>query len=399
MRRWLGRLGDPQQALRCTVVAGSKGKGSTAAMLEAMLRAAGRRTGLYTQPHLHRYAERIRIAGRPLPPAASRAGLRAVLHAAPGPVTAFEAATVYGLWAFARAGVAEAVLEVGFGGRLDAVAEAEPSLVLFAPLEAEHADLFGPGLPAVLAYELGLCRYGRTCLAAPQPPAARAAFLARLASQGAAGGLVPEPGSVGGKVRLTLPDGTRLEAKLALAGPFQRGNAALAAAGAAALGVPAAAMRQGLERVRWPGRWERVAHRPAVIVDGAHTPASAAAVAAALDAEGGTPLALVVGMLADKDALGFASALRGRPGRVFATAPDHPRALPAPEVAAAFRAAGWEAVTCVPGLPAALAAARAWAGGGGLCVVTGSLRLAAETRELLGLSRAGARGPRAAAPA
>ncbi len=390
VRRWMGRLGDPQLRFRCTLVAGSKGKGSTAAMLEAMLRAAGRRTGLYTQPHLHRYAERIRVAGRPLSPAASRAGLAAVLAAAPGPATAFEAATVFALWAFARAGVEEAVLEVGFGGRCDAVAEAEPAVVLLCPVEAEHADLLGPTLLDVAGHDVALCRYGRTCYAAPQVPAVRALFEDRLAAQGAVGGLVTAaaPAGAGGLVALRLPDGTDVRARLALAGPFQRVNAALAAAGAAALGLGPEAIAAGLAGARWPGRWERVRRAPEVIADAAHTPLSAAAVAEALAEARRGPgpeatdrrVALVVGLLGDKDAAGFARALRPTGARVFATAPDHPRAMPASRVAAAFRAAGFADVARVDGPGAALDRACAWAGRAGLCVVTGSVRMAAEAR-------------------
>lgn len=385
VRRWLGRLGDPHLGLRCTLVAGSKGKGSTAAMLEAMLRAAGRRTGLYTQPHLHRYAERIRIAGRTLPPSRSREGLARVLAAAPGPATAFEAATVFALWAFARARVVDAVLEVGFGGRLDATAEAEPGLVLLGPLECEHADLLGPSLTEVAAHDLALCRYGRTCYAAPQVPEVAALLEARMRDQAADGGPVRAARPDGPRVAVPLPGGGTVRARLALEAPYQRVNASLAAAGAAALGVPGDAIARGLRDVRWPGRWERLASAPRVIADAAHTPMSAAAVAEALrELRAGPsrrqgPVALVVGLLRDKDAAGFARALAPSADRVFATAPAGARALPPEAVAAAFAAAG-APVQEVPEPAEALARARAFAGSSGLVVVTGSLRLVAEAR-------------------
>lgn len=380
MRRFLAALGEPQQRLRCTLVAGSKGKGSTAAMLESCLRAAGRRTGLYTQPHLHRYAERIRIDGRTLTAPTSRAGLRTVLAAAPGPVTAFEAATAFALWAFARAGVEEAVLEVGFGGRLDAAAEADPAMVLLLPLEREHADILGPTQRDVAGHDLQLLRYGRICFAAPQPASVAPLLAARCASQGLEDPVVPDPVALPGGVRLHLPAGGVLETTLGLPGAFQRANAALAATGAAALGCGPTAIAAGLAAARWPGRWEQVAARPRVIVDSAHTPGSAAAARAALT-ETGLPerAALVAGMFADKDAPGFAAAWEGLPLRVFATEPDHPRALPARALAAAF---GGTAVV-EPGLPAALDAARRFAGPHGLILVAGSLRLAAQARALL----------------
>lgn len=398
MRRLLGRLGDPQGAMRCTVVAGSKGKGSTATFLEACLRADGRRTGLYTQPHLHRYAERIRVDGRPVPAERSRSTLAEVLAAAPGPLTAFEAATACALLLFLRAGVAEAVLEVGFGGRLDAVAECDPSVVLLCPIEREHADILGPDLQDVAAHELALCRYGRVCFAAPQSPVVQGMLAARLRSQGCEGGVVaaeveaasaarpaavaPAPAAVGRRWCIPLPGGGAVATSLGLAGPFQRTNACLAAAGARALGCGPRAIAAGLASARWPGRWERIGSTPEVIVDGAHTPLSALAVREAVAERGARPrLALVVGLLTDKDARGFAAALAPLGPAVWATQPGHPRAMPADEAGAAFRAQGLP-VTVTPRLPRALAAARAWAGREGLVVVTGSLHLVAEARSL-----------------
>ena len=384
MRRWLADLGLPQRRLRCSLVAGSKGKGSTAAMLAACLGAQGRRTGLYTQPHLHRYAERIRVDGRPLPAAVTRRGLRTVLAAAPGPVTAFEAATAYCLWAFAQAGVQEAVLEVGFGGRLDATAECDPDLVLLVPIEGEHADLLGPTLRDVAMHDVALCRYGRTCYFSPQTPPVAALLHERFRVQGCAGGQVAPPEAVGrGRLRLRLPSGQRIETALRVAGAFQQGNAALAAAGAAALGCTPPGIAAGLAAARWPGRFERVARRPEVIVDAAHTPMSAVAVRQALQAvAAGRPVALVVGMFADKDARGFAAAFAGMGGRVWATRPEHPRAMAATGVAAAFASActGLRGLAEAPSCVAACAAACAWAGPGGVVLITGGHVVAAEAR-------------------
>lgn len=382
MRRWLGRLGDPQLGMRCILVAGSKGKGSTCAFLESALRAAGRRTGRYTQPHLHHYRERIHVDGRPLAATASHAALAAVLERAPGPVTAFEAATAAALWAFAQAGVEDAVLELGFGGRLDAVAEVEPVMVLFTPLEVEHAELFGPDLATVLDHELALVRFGRRCLTGRQTPAVTEVFLRRLQRHGAEGGVVApaRPGGDGRAGHLALPDGTELPVHLGLDGSFQWENAALAAAAAWHLGAPAAAIGRGLAAARLPGRFETVGDHPRLIVDGAHTPGSATALATAISRLGGhARTALVLGVLRDKDVAGIAAGLAAVGARVWATAPGHPRALPAPELARGLAAAGLLA-DCVPEPGAAVAAACAWAGSDGLCVAAGSLAMAAEVR-------------------
>ncbi len=394
MRRWLGRLGDPQCGMRCTLVAGSKGKGSTATFLEAALRHAGRRTGLYTQPHLHRYAERVQVAGRPLGATRSRAALREVLARAPGPVTAFEAATAAALWAFARAGVEDAVLELGFGGRLDAVAEVEPELVLFGPIELEHAALFGPDLPAVARQEFSLIRFGRICLSGPQVPEVAELFGRELAAHGAEGGLVPapEPLPMGAEGELALASGRRLRVRLGLAGGFQWGNAALAARGAEALGAPPMAIAAGLGAAWLPGRFETVAQDPRVLVDGAHTPGSAAALAAALgqlDVRG--PVALVLGVLQDKDAAGIGRALAPRVQALWATTPNHPRALAAPLLATCLGGLV-PAMHVVPAPLEALARARDWVGPRGLVVAAGSLHLAAQVR--WAVLQAGRRVPR-----
>ena len=390
MRRLLAALGSPQRRLRCTLVAGSKGKGSTAAMLAACLQAAGRRTGLYTQPHLHRYAERIRIDGRTLPAQTSRAALAAVLAAAaPGCVTAFEAATALCLYAFAHAGVQEAVLEVGFGGRLDATAESDPALVLLLPLEREHADILGPTRTDVARHDLALLRYGRDCVLAPQPGDVAELLAQRCAEQGIEPRPLPSVEPAGARlVCLRWPGGGATLAQLALEGPFQRRNAAVAAAGAAALGCDPAAVAVGLGAVRWPGRWERLRHRPEVIADGAHTPLSAAAAREALQPlVARRPLAMVAGLFADKDARAFAAAFSGLEAVVWATEPDHPRAMPAEQTASAFAAAG---LPCrvAPAAAQALSAACAAVGPHGLVLVTGSLRLVAQARVACGRVRA-----------
>ncbi len=392
MRRWLGRLGDPQLRLRCTLVTGSKGKGSTAAFLEAALRAAGHRTALYTQPHLHRYRERVRIGGWPLPAAASRAALAAVLGLAPGPVTAFEAATAAAFWAFAQAGVEDAVLELGFGGRLDAVAECEPVQVLFTPLEVEHAEIFGPDLASVSAHDLALIRFGRHCLSGRQRPEVAAEFARRLSRHGATGAAVPLP-APGGPGTLQIPDGPRIRVRLGMEGAFQWENAALAAAGAAYLGASPEAIARGLSSARLPGRFETVGRRPRLIVDGAHTPGSMAALAAAVGQLGPRPrVALILGVLRDKDMEGIADVLREGPWEVWATRPRHPRAVAAADLAEALDGLG-RPVHCVPEVAEAVARARAWAGPQGLCVVAGSLSLAAEVRALRAAERAAGGAP------
>lgn len=360
VERLLTRLGRPQDSFTTILVAGSKGKGSTAAMLASVLQAAGLRVGLYTQPHLHRYAERLAIDGLPIPPSDAQEGLRRILSLTEEPITAFEAATALAALWFAERGVGIAVVEVGLGGRLDATAVLVPAAVAWTPIEREHTDVLGDGLASVAAHEAAIWRPGAYAFSAPQE-AEVAEVLSCLPVSFVTG---PPP------VRPSLRGG------------FQQQNAALAAACATALGVSAEAVVKGLTGVRWPGRFELIAERPTVVVDGAHTPMSARALASALREEfGDRPTALIIGAAADKDLQGMAAALRPQCGAVFAVQANHPRARPASEVAAAF-----EGLAC-RSIAEALVRAIDWAGPSGVVCAAGSLRVAAAVRALvLGLS-------------
>lgn len=360
VERLLARLGHPERAYATVLVTGSKGKGSTAAMLAAILQAAGRRVGLYTQPHLHAYAERIRCDGAPIDAGAARGGLRRVLAAAAEPVTAFEAVTALALLYFAECAAAAAVVEVGYGGPDDATSVLSPEVVLVTPIEVEHPEVLGPTLADVAASEAELARRASRALTSPQPPG-----VARLL-----------PAAPVSPLAADVAVGPR--------GWFQRQNAALAAAGARCLGADEAAVRAGLAAVRWPGRLELIAASPPTVVDAAHTPASAAALIRALGEEfPGRRLLLVVGVARDKDVAALAAVLRPGAAAVWATAAADPRALRPQDVAASFAGA-----TVAVTVAEAVRAARAVAGPLDLVCCTGSLRVVAEARAALGLTSA-----------
>ncbi|MFT3915641.1 MAG: Mur ligase family protein [Anaeromyxobacteraceae bacterium] len=378
MERALAALGRPDRAYPILHVAGTNGKGSTCAMSAAALAAAGHRVGLYTSPHLVAFEERIQVDGAPVGEGDLAALVDAVRAACPwhdagGPgerLTYFEFATLLGLLHFARARCGAAVVEVGLGGRLDATNVVEPRVTAIARIGLDHQALLGGTFEAIAAEKAGIMKPGVPVVVhADQPPGALAVLRAEAARRAAP--LEVAPADVAGAV--------------ALPGPHQRANAGLAAAAVRALaraGVPVdeAALARGLATARWPGRIETVG---GVLLDGAHNPQGAAALAAALPVlHPGRPVELVLGVLADKDLAGMIDALAPAVRRVHAVAPPSPRARAAAEIAAAARARGLLAEEH-PALGPALARARSLAGPGGQVCVAGSLYLVGEARALL----------------
>lgn len=365
MRRLLARLGDPQRALPVVHIGGTNGKGSTAAFVEAALRAAGRRTGLYTSPHLLRFGERIRLDGQELSPDAL-AGYLTRVFAVAGDETFFEIATAAALLAFAERKVEVAVLEVGLGGRLDATNVVErPLVTVITGVALDHTEVLGDTLVAIAREKAGIWKPGVAAVAACEDAAACAVLEERAAQ-------LEAPLSLYGR---DFDD--RALPPLGLLGAHQRRNAALARRALQllppALRPAEALVAEGFANVRWPGRLEWLA--PDVLVDGAHNGDGARALAAALPVlAAGRPVTLILGVVADKDARSMATVLAPCASRVIATAPPSPRALPAAALAALLP--GCEVA---PDLASALGRAR----GQGLCVVAGSLFLVAEARRLL----------------
>ena len=403
----LDRLGRPQERVGIVHVAGSQGKGSTSAMVDAVLRAAGHRVGLFTSPHLHSWRERIAVDGEPIAEAAfagltarAVAAAEAVEVAEPdlGQVTTFELLTAMGLDAFATAGCALAVLEVGLGGRYDATNVVTPLVAAITRLDLEHTAVLGGSLEEIAAAKAGILKPGRPAAVSPQDPAALAVVEAVAAERGS-------PFLVGGRDWHWSGTWRRFDADgpwgrydglpLGLPGDHQLENAGTALAALWSLtedgvAVPEAAVRVGLASVRWPGRFERVS-LPAgatAVLDGAHTPAAAAALAAAVATEFPDRRAVVVlGASVDKEAATLARALASVTAAVVATRSANPRAMAAEGVAAGARAAGLP-VEVVADVGDAVARAVDRAGPAGLVLVVGSLFVVAEAREALGLGRA-----------
>ena len=379
MRALLGLAGDPDHTMRVVLIAGTKGKGSTAALLASIAHAAGRRAGLFTSPHLQQYRERVRIDGALLPPAGfDRAigELRPIVarlrrrFPAAGEPTAFELTLLLALRAFAARRCEVAIVEVGLGGRLDATNALDPAVSVITPVSYDHTATLGRSLAAIATEKAGIARRGRPALVALQRPAAARAIARACRSDGA-------------QLRVVRPLGPRVA--LALAGDHQRQNGALAVAAAEALGIPSAAVAGGLRAARWPARYEVVPGRPPVVIDGAHNGASAAARARQLRRDrAGRRVGLVVGINRDKDARAVLAPLVRLASVVIATSSHSPRAT---GPAAVARAAGRKARTAAT-IAEAIRAARSAVGPAGLVCVTGSLALAGEARTALGLAPA-----------
>lgn len=375
MHELLARLGDPQRALRIVHIAGTKGKGSTAAIAESVLRAHGMRTGLTTSPHVSCARERIVLDGT-LIDERGFVELEDVVHAAAAAMSDapsfFERMIAMALLAFARHRVDVAVVEVGLGGRLDATNVVQPASTGITRLGLDHTELLGPTIEAIAAEKAGIFKRGVPAFSVQQEPAARAV-------------LVDVAGAVGAPLAFVEPD-ERLV--VGLRGRHQQENASLALALLEGAGVPlrAPAVVRGLREVRWPARYERVLEVPPLIIDGAHNETSARALVEVVQADpalAGRPLALVVGMLSGHDPHAFAAALAPlRPQRVSAVACRSPRTYPAQVVARAL-ARGFgvcDSDALAPALERAVAFARARRGA---VLVTGSLYLAGEVRQRL----------------
>jgi dihydrofolate synthase/folylpolyglutamate synthase len=316
----LAQLGNPQASFRTLLIGGTNGKGSTAAGAAAILQAAGLRVGLTTSPHLVRVNERVRLAGRDVSDAQLDSALSLVAavsgEGALRP-TYFEALVVAACELFRRARVEVGVVEVGIGGRLDATNVLDPEVCVVTNVEADHLETLGPTLTDVAREKAGIFRRGQPALTA--------------AAGEALDVLCSEAGRIGARL-IEVPPSPAWDDVSPLPGAHQRANLALAVAAARAFApLDEAVVRLGIAAIRWPGRLQtlrRPGHRP-LLVDGAHNPAGAVAVAAHLDAAGlSGRVDLVFGVLGDKAAEEMFAPLSARARRVILVAPSSPRAIP-----------------------------------------------------------------------
>ena len=367
-RRLLASVGDPHARLKFLHVAGTNGKGSTCAMMDSILRAAGHRTALYTSPHLVDFRERLRFDGQMIPEDAVAEGLTLLREAAAGwdhAPTFFELTTVLAAWWFARQGADYVVWETGMGGRLDATNAVTPLVSVITPIGLDHQKWLGDTLAQIAAEKAGIIKPGVPVVSAPQPDEVRAVLEAKAHEAGSAIAFVAEPWD-GGPVGLS--------------GSHQLWNAALActALRAARVGAEAKAEIQGLHSVVWPGRFQLVAGN--FVIDGAHNPeAVETLVATWREVYGETKAALVFGALRDKDGGQLLRALRAIADEVWLVPVSGVRGASAAELHPSAQAAGFTAIYDVS-LEMSLVAARA---SGRPVLVAGSLFLAGEVLALL----------------
>ncbi len=427
IRSLLRRLDDPQHGRVTIHVAGSKGKGSTAAILESILRAAGYRTGLFTSPHLHEFTERIRIQGAPLPEvefAQLCERLRPLIAAEqrddPGHVSTFEILTALGFYAFQAHDVDVQIVEVGLGGRLDSTnVFARTDAAVITALSHEHTDILGDKITQIAAEKAGIISAGcQTAVLAPQR-FDEAADVVRNAADDIPVALVDVGADYAAETAGVEPWGqwfrvTRRQPRpaespsamhlLPLLGRHQIDNALAAIAtidalnAAATVAVNSEALHKGIATVSWPGRLEAFA-LPAhlqprdpdtaqtVVIDGAHNPES---VQQALDAcreyFPHQALHVIFGVLGDKALYQMAQLIMARSDDVYAAASDHPRARHPIEVAGAFVSTIWDGFFAdYEELSEALEDAIDRSHRDDVILVLGSLSLAADARQLLTL--------------
>ena len=415
-RLLLARAGAPQERFATLHVTGSAGKGSTATLAAAILRAAGYRTGLFTSPHLRDYTERIRVDGAPI----ARADWTRLLErlrpsieemsgdAIPG-YTLGRPAFMEVLWtlaalSFAARAVDIAVVEVGVGGRYDPTVVNSARVGVITNVSLEHTRRLGPTVAAIAAHKAGIVKPHGILVTAAADPAALCVIADECARQHATLWRVTPDGG-GGDIcyaatdaspRVATPAHTYENLRLGLLGRHQWANAACAVGAIDALGVlgvarvDEAAVRRGLAETRMPGRLEWIAGDPPVLLDGAHTPDAARALAAALreilpQAREARPV-LLLGILGDKDIPAMVGALAPLAGAAVVTEPPWERRAGAAAIVAAEarRYLPSPDVTLVPDPATALAQAQELARARGVpLVVTGSLILVGAARSLL----------------
>ena len=389
-RELLAALGDPQKNLKFIHVAGSNGKGSACAMFDAILRAAGYKTGLYISPYIQTFHERMQINGVNIPGerlAALTERVRAVAEGMEDHPSEFELVTAIAMQYFHEEGCDIVVLEVGMGGALDSTNAIDaPELAVITNIGLEHTEYLGDTIEEIAETKAGIIKPGCECVCYDGTREATETVRSVCERQG-----VPFTGVDFSRLRPldASLDGQRFawdgrEYSLALLGPHQLHNAALALTGIDALrsrgwNIPEAAVRRGLETVKWPARLEVLERAPLFLLDGGHNPQCAEALAQALDALlPGEKLVFLAGVLSDKDYPAILSRLLPYAREFVCVTPDSPRALPASELAAYLRGMGAEAAACET-VPAGVAEARARAGEGGV-VAFGSLYLAGAVR-------------------
>jgi dihydrofolate synthase / folylpolyglutamate synthase len=421
MRVLLAALDHPERRFPSVLIAGTNGKGSTAATLASILRASGLKTGLYTSPHLVRINERIRVNGdaiadddfAKLQGEVDRVAEKLVESAElPWHPSFFEMMTAIAFEHFAREKVELAVLEVGMGGRLDATNVVEPRVSVITDISLDHQKFLGDTVGEIAREKVGIIRPGEAVVTLPQQPEANDVIGNTILDLGARGvNAVPYvPPVSAGSAQYLVPGtqkdqtgfvyryplavlGEEILVETALVGRHQLRNVALAVAAAVELsqqgfgGITAQSVERGIRETRWPGRFQVMAARagwPETVLDVAHNPAGAWALRSALSERyEDRPLIFVFGAMRDKAISEMTEILFPLAERVIATRPENPRSASPEEIRQAAGRTGVE-IEAVEDVHGAVARARALAGPKTLVVVTGSIYLVGEVMGIIG---------------
>jgi dihydrofolate synthase/folylpolyglutamate synthase len=381
MHRMMTVLGSPERSYDTVHVLGTNGKSSTTRMTAAILQRHGLRTGAYLSPHLVSYRERVRVDERDLDADAFAAAVARASWAAErvnrtlaqdDHVTQFELLTAAALWQMSEQQVDVAVVEAGLGGRYDATSVIDARVTVLTNVGLEHTRYLGPTVSDIAEEKLAVVAAHATLVLGEDLAEPVLAIAERVAAEQQARIVRPVP----------LADATTLRAR----GTFQRRNFALARAAAesylAAVGIAVSeeAIADAAAETEVQGRLQLVSEDPLTILDGAHNPDATVALAGALpEVLEGRPLALVLGVLEDKDAAAMLATLLALCERAWFTAPPGSRALPPAALQSHARQLGFDAVACEPCSALALAQAQSWARAhGGAVLATGSVYLVGE---------------------
>jgi len=396
MEDLLHRLGDPHLSAKSVHIAGSKGKGSTAAMIAAGLRAAGHKTGLYTSPHLLTLRERINLNGNPI---LKRELADVVARIRPhaeemdrdrtyGELTTFELLTAAAFLHFQHKGIDFQVLETGLGGRLDATNVVTPEVCVITSISLDHQEVLGNTIAQIAAEKAGIIKPGIPVVSSPQDKEAATVLRETCLERGTR--LIAVGSDISWQRISSNLSGQSLEVKgmrgcyqltLPLLGSYQLQNAATAVATLETLDVPKESIEVGLATTYWPGRLQIIRRRPMLVVDGAHSSDSARQLREALGQHFHfDQLILIIGTSADKDISGIVAELAAMADSVIATRSRHPRATMPEAVAGEFARQGLRAEVAED-VAQAVAKAQAKAGKRDLICATGSLFLVGEVIE------------------
>ena len=398
----LGRLGNPHLAVPAIHVAGTKGKGSTAAFCDAALHAAGYRTGFYSSPHMHSFTERVRLDSQPLPKTKFAQLVQDLWthqlwverHGGEGPVSLFEFMTAMAFWCFHQEKADFQTVEVGLGGRLDATNVLRPNVSVITSISLDHTAILGDTLEEIAAEKAGIIKPGAAVVVSPQQPPAERVVVAVCRQKGIS------PILVGKDVTWTAGqhDATgqsltvkgRLDSydlRVPLLGSHQLENAAAAVAALEVLreqdySVPKSATVEGFGQTQWPCRMEVLSGSPQVVADGAHNDYSVAALLESLPRYFTYPrLVVLAGFSRDKSVDQMVARLAQQASAVVVTRSRHPRSVRPGLLAAEFREHGVSTIVETNTVKEGMDRALQMAGPEDLVLVTGSLFVAAEARE------------------